>query len=337
MYTIIDVAKLSGVSKSTVSRVINNNGPVNNETRIRVEKAMKELNYSPSYFAQGIRTGKTKTIAFMHPDSTNVFYNEMLVGVEEVALKNGYMVLICNTNRNVEREYKYALELQKRNIDGIIFSTYEVNHDNLKHFYHLSRKLPMVFMDNIFTNQEEVSVVISEGYKSSQSIVKFLYEKGCRRIAYIRIQDVSVVNHRYMGYVKGLEECGMPYIPELVYMATYEEMNKSHIKMGKDGAKRLLALPNPPDAIMTSIDTMAIGAMRQILDSGLRVPEDIKIVGYDNIELSTLVRPRITTMAQPIKQLGIEAARLLMHKIQIDKNYNQRITFDPVFLEREST
>ena len=337
MYSIIDVAKKAGVSKSTVSRVITNNGFVKEETRQAVEEAMKELNYTPSYFAQGIRTGKTKMIAFIHPDSTNVFYNEMLVGVEEVALENGYMVLICNTNRNPESEINYVRELQKRNIDGIIFSTYQVNEDNLKYFRRLSKTLPMVFMDNIYTHQEDVSVVISEGYESSRQIVHFLYEKGSRRIAYIRMQDVGVVNHRYEGYLKGLEDCGIHFKDDLVHVAAYKEINKSHIKMGMDGAQKLLEQPERPDAIMASIDTMAIGAMRYILDQGLRVPEDIRIVGYDNIELSTLIRPRLSTIAQPIKKLGIEAAKLLMHKVQKDNNFNERITFDPIFLEREST
>ncbi len=337
MYSIIDVAEKAGVSKSTVSRVINNNGFVKEETRRAVEEAMKELNYTPSYFAQGIRTGKTKTIAFIHPDSTNLFYNEMLVGVEEVALEKGYMVLICNTNRDPESEINYVRELQKRNIDGIIFSTYQMNDENLKYFYRLSKTLPMVFMDNVYTHNEDVSVVISEGYESSRRIVHHLYEKGCRRIAYIRMQDVGVVNNRYEGYMKGLEDCGLKYEPELVHAAAYKEIHKSHIKMGMDGAQNLLSLPEPPDAIMASIDTMAIGAMRYILDQGLRVPQDIKIVGFDNIELSTLIRPRVSTIAQPIRKMGVEAAKLLMYKLQVDNGFNQRITFDPEFIEREST
>lgn len=336
MITILDIARLAGVSKSTVSRVISRNGPVSEETRIKIEAIMVEHNYTPSYFAQGIRTGKTKTIAFMLPDSKNLFYNEMIVAVESIALENDYMVLICNTNKDPEREREYIESLLKRKVEGIIFCTYHTTEQNKRYLQELSKELPLVFMDNLYTQGEDVSCVISEGQNANRKAVKYLYDLGCRRIAYICVKSISIVNHRLEGYLQGLDDCGLSYAEELVYEAQSEERVDSHFQMGMDGAKKLLALREPPDAIMAAIDTMAIGAMRHILSTKYRVPEDIKIVGYDNIELSQMVTPTLTTIAQPIHTLGTEAAKLLLQKIK-DNSINKRLLFGEELIIRNST
>ena len=335
MANIWDVAKKAGVSKSTVSRVITSSGPVKYTTRELVEHAMKELDYTPNFFAQGMKNGKTKTIAFVNSDSTNVFFNEMIAGIEDVAVDNDYMLLVCNTNRSPKRELQYIEQLLKRQIDGIIFSTYYLS--NVKYLHNLSKTLPMVFVDNIFPNEDDVSTVISEGTKANQKIVEYLYGKGCRRIAYLKLHCLDVLNHRYQGYLNGLEKCGLEFNERLVYKAEYGESVKTFAHTGSKGMEQLMRQTSPPDALMASIDMLAIGAMQYLQGVGILVPEQVKVVGYDDIELAQLVKPTLSTISQPTRLLGLEAARVLLHKITVDNSYNKQIVFDPDFIIRQST
>jgi len=334
-----DVAKLAGVSKSTVSRVVTSSGSVKPATRELVEKAMAELNYTPSYFAQGIRTGKTRTIAFVYPDSSNIFYNELIAAVEDVALESGYMVLTCNTRRSKKRELEYISELVKRNIEGVIFCTYFYDPEHLEYLLSLSRKLPMVFMDHVFENRDDVSMVITEDVKSNCNVVKYLAGKGSKRIAYLWLEDVTVVKSRYQGYLSGLEACGLPFDERLVFSARFEESrkNNTHIQLGYEGMKALMALPEPPDAVMASIDILAIGAIQYLQQIKVPIPECIRVAGYDNIEMAQLIKPTLSTISQPIQALGHEATNILLKKINEGNDFNRSMILDPEFIVREST
>lgn len=338
MASILDVAKLAGVSKSTVSRVVCNNGFVKEDTRLAIERAMKELNYTPSYFAQGIRTGKTKTIAMLVPDQSNVFYNAMLDGIETEALKYGYMVFVCNTNRSLSTEISYTKELLKRNIDGIIYNTYEKSRKNLDYFLSLSETLPLVFMDNIVPKGEMAPFVVADGYKSTKSAVQYLYQKGCRKIAYIRIPpDISVINHRYEGYKAGLQECGIPMNKEYVFQSEKRSVTETHLDVGMEGAKYLMSLPVRPDAIMAATDVIAIGAIKYLKSQGIQIPDEVKIIGYDNISLCTIIDPQLTTIAQPIREIGAEAAKILINRINGIHNEREQLVLDAELLVRETT
>jgi DNA-binding LacI/PurR family transcriptional regulator len=338
MSNIWDVAKLAGVSKSTVSRVINKSGQVKEETLMAVNDAIEKLNYSPSYFAQGIRTGKTKTIAMLVPDHSNIFYNEMLRGVEDVMLKHDYMTLVCNTVKSSTREINYAKELVKRNIDGIIYNTYKKSKKSLEYFLDLSESLPVIFMDNIVPQNINASYVLTEGRESTKKAVWYLYNKGCKRIAYLRVPpEISILNHRYEGYKEGILESGLKFDEKLVYNCTEKELSLSHIEMGMNGARYLMSLKNPPDAIMASIDTMAIGALKYLKSAGYSVPGDVKVIGYDNLDLCTLIEPTLTTIAQPIYKLGVEAANILISKIKGENNINDKIVFEAELIIRGST
>lgn len=338
MTNIWDVAKLAGVSKSTVSRVLTQSGPVREETRQKISQAIEELHYHPSYFGQGIRTGKTKTIAFVLPDNSNVFYNQMVIGVEEVALAYGYMVLVCNTNKSSNREVNYIKALLKRSIDGIVLCTYKNNRQNLDYFLKLASDLPIVFMDKVFSDDDPISSVLTEGRQSNAGVVRFLADKGCKRIAYIHLPRlVSVVNHRFEGYKDGLLSRGLAIDSSLIYQGTTEESAASHIQLGANGAQTLMSLESPPDAIMASTDMIAIGALKYLKSAGYKIPKQIKVVGYDNIDLCELVEPSLTTLAQPIKQLGIEAGKIIIEKILNGNEYNKKVVFEPELIVREST
>lgn len=338
MYTILDVAKLAGVSKSTVSRVITGNGVVKSETRNNVLDAIKELNYTPSYFAQGIKTGKTKTLAMLIPDYSNLYYGEMFRGIEKVALENGYMVLICNTDKSSTRERLYAEELLKREVDGIIYNTYKRSKGNIEYFTNLSKIMPVIFMDYIQEKDIEVPYVLSEGYESSKKAAKYLINKGKKRIGYIRVPPyISVVQHRYKGYKQGLIESGIEPDGDIVYQCPDNEVGKTHLEVGFEGAKALMNKPNPPDAIMTSTDIMAVGAIKYLNGAGYKIPRDVSVIGFDNIALATIVEPNLTTISQPTRKIGEEAAKILLAKINGDEDVKDQLMFEPELIIREST
>lgn len=338
MSTILDVAKLAGVSRSTVSRVISGNGAVKPATRIAVDSAIEELKFTPSYFAQGIKTGKTKTLAMIVPDYSNLYYGEMFRGLEQVALKHGYMVMICNTDKSSTRERQYTEELLKRQVDGIIFNTYKRNSENTQYFIKLSKKMPFVFMDLLPFGDEHVPFVLTEGQESSTRAVKYLFEKGRKRIGYIRMPPyISVVQHRYAGYKQGLIECGLEPDPEIVYQCPDGEVGKTHLEIGYEGAEALMAKEHPPDAIMTSVDIMAVGAIKYLKLAGYHVPNDVAVFGFDNIALATVIEPNLTTIAQPTRKIGEEAAKILIAKINGDENIKDQIMFEPEFIIRQST
>lgn len=336
MSTIFDVAKAAGVSKSTVSRVLNGESGVKEETRAMVQKAIRDLKYSPSYLAQGIRTGKTKTIAMVVPEYTNVFYNEMFRGVEDVALEYGYMVFVCNTERSRNSEMEYIREILKRNVDGIIYNTYSNDEKMKSYLKELSGKLPVVFVNRIFTGNEDVAYVYTDGFSSNRKAVHYLYEKGRREIGYIRnTSDISVIEDRYEGYLQGLRDCGLPYKEEYVYRVK-QSREPDYIMLGKEAALYYESLPHRPQALIAAIDTLAIGCVQQFQRDGIRVPQDINMIGFDNIALSSLMQPPLTTISQPIRLMGQKAAEIVIAKID-GKEIEDQIVFDGNLILRETT
>ena len=335
MATIWDVAKLAGVSKSTVSRVMNN-GSSSSEARKAVQAAVKKLNYQPSCFAKNIRTQKSMTIALMIPDASNFFYTELFKAVEQVAYGHEYMVILCDSQSSTQSEIEYTEKLLQRRIDGLIFCTYKMDKASQNYFVSLSHKLPIVFSDNSFRIYEDISVVSTEGFSCTRKAAQFLYHRGSRRIAYINFpKEVHVTIQRYEGYLKGLEDCGLPHRPELVYFPPDEHMISAR-DMGYEGAKHLFSTGAQFDAIMAAADPIAMGAIKFLKQQGIRVPEDVRVIGFDNNEFCEVVEPTLTTIAQPIDKIGRTAARILFNKIG-GSTSEERVFFDGELVQRDST
>lgn len=336
MITIFDVAKEAGVSKSTVSRVINKESPVREETRIAVESAIKKLGYSPSYFAQGIRTGRTNTIAMMVPEYSNVFYTEMFRGVEDVALKYGYMVLMCSTERHMNSEIEYTKELLKRNIDGIIYNSYHKNDSVSEYLKSISENLPVVFMNKIFDEPNDVAYVYTDGFSSTRKAVHYLYNQGKRKIGYVKnSEDISVIEDRYQGYLKGLEDCGLPFEEKWVYRVR-RETEPDYVRLGGDAARYFLSLADRPDGILTAIDMIGIGCIKELNALKISIPKEITIIGFDNISLSSLIEPALTTISQPIRKMGQTAAEIVIAKIN-GEQINEHVVFEGDLIVRQTT
>jgi len=337
MATILDVAKEAGVSKSTVSRVINKAGPVKEETKAAIEQAIKKLKYSPSYFAQGIRTGKTKTIAMLVPEYTNIFYSEMFRGVEDIALKYGYMVLVCNTERNATSEMEYAKALLRRKVDGIIYNTYEINQTMNDFLQQISDSVPVVFMNRVVSEADNVSYVVTDGYNSTREAVQYLFHRGKKKIGYVRNTfEISVTDDRYEGYLRGLADCGLPANESWIYREKCGNKSDDYIKLGKHAGTYYAGLKDRPDAILTAIDMMALGCIKQMKEMGIRIPQDMNVIGFDNISLDELYEPALSTISQPIRELGQKAAQIIISKIN-GETVEDKIMFDGKLIIRETT
>ncbi|MFA7370533.1 MAG: LacI family DNA-binding transcriptional regulator [Sphaerochaetaceae bacterium] len=332
MATIRDIAKLAGVSKTTVARALNNDGYVKEETKKRIEKAVKELNYTPNHIAKVMRTNKSATIGIFIPDYANPFYAELFKGIEEVTRKAGYMNLVCQTAEQSDVELFYIKELLKRQIDGIIYCTYNESNEGQKYLQKISRKTPIVCMDPVFRDLG-LSCVVSDGYNGTKQAVKKLIVTGSKQIAYIKGPEAhAVTKERFQGYRDALIEAGIPINEKLIFESLDFKMAS-----GSMAANYFISLRQKPEAVMAATDVLAIGALKEFRRRKIEIPNELRIVGFDNIPLASLVEPSMTTVAQPISQLGVTAAQLLIQKINNNSLPEQQIVLECTLVERDST
>ena len=197
--------------------------------------------------------------------------------------------------------------------------------------------MPIVFVDYAFKEIEDIQIVTTEGFQSSREAVKFLYHKGRRKIAYINFpRDAQVTRHRCEGYKRGLADCDLPYDPDLVYYPSSSD-DIDVRDMGYHGAKALMTANTKADAIMVAADPLAVGAMKYLKQQGIKIPEEVSLVGFDNNEICEIIGPALTTIAQPIKKIGTLAAEILFNKINGIENTQERKVFDGELIQRDST
>jgi len=332
MATIRDIARVSGVSKTTVARALNKDGYVKEETRKRIEKAVKELNYTPNYIAKGMRTNKSSAIGLFVPDYSNPFYAELFKGIEAVTRKAGYMNLVCHTDERPDVELFYIKELLKRQIDGIIFCTYNRSTEGQKYLQDVASKTPIVCMDPVFRDVG-FSCVVSDGYAGTKMAVDHLAKSGSGKIAYIKGPGVhAVTEERYQGFCDAMVENGLVIHPEYIY-----ETKDFMMDSGMSAATYFLSLEHRPDAVIAATDVLAIGALKEFNRNAIEVPKEIRVIGFDNISLSLLVEPSLTTVSQPIQQMGMKAAELLIRQIENSEVPAQQIVMQCELIERAST
>lgn len=337
MKTIIDVAELAGVSKSTVSRVISGKGSIKPATREKVERAMAQLNYVPNQMARGIRTGRTNIIALMVSEASNLYYNELLYAIEAIAREHNYMVVLCNSGTDPKLAGQYISWLQQRNVDGLIYCFY-CNNEISEALYRLSASSPIVFLDNPLGTHPNVSYVGADGLTDIAGVVRELVNSDARAIAFVGIEDICNNTYRFMGYKAGLSACGYDYDPALVRMVPLREaLATSHFVLGYEVAQQLMSQERKPDAIIAATDMLAIGMLRYFNEAGIDVPGTVSLVGYDNIHMSSMVTPSLSTVAQPVKEIAREAMSILLKKIEEDNNYNRTYLGKSSFICRGST
>ena len=330
MANISDVARKAGVSKATVSRVMNNTAVVNKNTRKLVLEAIESLHYTPSFIAKGMRKKKTSTFGVIIPDFRNPYYSELLKSIEHEARKNEYIALICTGEMNAEREREYIHYLLNRQVEGIVLCCYVSIVENQSFIKQIARKVPIIVMDQPSLGLP-VSSAYSDGYKGFRNLLTYIIEKGHKRIGMIRsLHKYPCSESRFLGYRDTLKKHGIKIDQDLIEESEFTAAG------GYEAAKRMLS-KSKPTAIVGVNDLLSIGALKYVQEKGFKVPGDIAIAGYDNIALSSLVSPQLTTVNIPVDQIAAEAITQLIRKIQNPRSRNKDIVIETQLVIRQST
>lgn len=328
MATIRDIAKKAKVSVSTVSRVLNNKPDVKAETKEKIDKAIKELGFSPSNFARGLVLKKSNIIGFIVPDIANPSFPELARGIVTQARSLGYSVMFFDTNHDNHVEKEAISLMRSKQVDGIILSFDEANRDELEKLK--KEQFPSVQIYRK-SSQPTISTIALDNIAAGKTATNYLLKKGHRRIGLITTGNETQSGYeRQKGYCKSLEEAGIPFEKELV------RTGKNNADAGKVCMEALLSLQDPPTAVFACHDLMAVGSYEAIYERGLSIPEDISIIGHDNIDISRYIRPKLTTIDTHKSGLGRASVDLLMEEIEADEPLNKEIVLQAELIERES-
>jgi LacI family transcriptional regulator len=328
--TISDVARLSGVSSMTVSRVINGSERVSPETRRRVEQAIAELGYVPSRLARGLIRQKTGTLALIVPDMANPFFTLIVRGAEDVARRADYRIILCDTRADLTLERDSVEEMLAHRVDGVAIAP--VSDRSRAHLRRLARfGVPFVLIDRTIPGVDS-DVIVGDSVGGARRLVEHLISLGHRRIGLIVESDeVSTARDRRRGYEDGLHAAGIPVDPTLIVRATVDPSG------GFDGMRRLLDLDEAPTAVFTVNNLVALGAIEAIRAKGLEVPDDVALVCFDDIEYASRLYPFLTVMAQPAETLGTLGTQLLLERIEGRAPEQNRVVVLPAqFVVRKS-
>ncbi len=330
MASLNDVAKKAGVSIATVSRVINKGTNVNDETRAKVLKAIKELKYQPSRVAKRLRSksASSNLLGVLIPDIQNPFYVDVLRGVEDVAYENNYAIIMCNFAQDEKKEKMYLEILQQESIDGLVAAP---SHERDPKVIKLVKEgLPMVCVDRGLLDVD-VDVVVVNNQKGAFGAIDYLAKKGYKRIAYISGQkQIPSSRYREEGYREALEANGLEFDPEIVKYG--DSKLGSAVKL----CDELLDLPNPPDAIFTGNNLITLGALEAIHKRGLQIPSDVAILGFDDMYWSISLNPPLSAVRQPAYEIGRRAGELLIQRISDPKRPPIHMTLNTELMIRKS-
>ncbi|MFA8433045.1 MAG: LacI family DNA-binding transcriptional regulator [Marinifilaceae bacterium] len=308
--TIKDIAEQLNISVSTVSRALKNNPEISLQTREAVQKLAKKLKYKPNPLAVALKTQKSNTIGVIVPQIVSSFYASVVKGIEQVADDLGYQVFVSSSNEKMEKEKKNVNGFLNNRVDGMILSLSRAT-NTYKHIHKIQDMgVPLVLFDR--TSKElEVSKVVADDAHAAYTAVSHLIQGGAKRIALVTGPEYLLIGrNRMRGYKKALEENGLEVDEELITRCDFT------VEDARKATKELLDLPTPPDAIFGINDDMAIGAIYAIKDKGLKIPEDVSVVGFSNSRRSRYMEPSLSTMDQNPKEVGREAAQLLFAQLE---------------------
>jgi len=326
--TIKDVAKLAGVHPSTVSRVINNDSRISEKTKEKVLLIINKLGYTPNAIARGLKTKRTYTLGMLIPDITNPFFAEIARGVEDAASKNNFNVILCNTDDKLKKERTYLQILRGKRVDGFILGTAHIKDKSILELE--KKKFPYILVSRNIEGLEKNCIIVDD-IEGGKIATEYLIKLGHRQIAHITgpLQTRSALN-RLKGYQLALKKYEIEYRDELVGEGDFK------IKGGYQIMKRFLKLSEPPAAIFAANDLLALGAMQAIQKKNFHIPEDFSVVGFNDIELASFVYPALTTVRQPMLEMGAIAVKMLL-KIIEEGEFNQRkIVLKPKLIIRDS-
>lgn len=324
--TIKDIAQLAGVSYGTVSRVLNNQPGVNANTKERILKIMEEVGYQPNAIARSLVKQQSNTIALMVPDISHPFFGSIALSVDREAYKRGFNTVLCNTDYNLEIERKKINFLQEKRVDGVIVKPAQEGSCQFTDF-----KIPTVLISHIYDGEN--SYIDIENQAGGRMAGEHLLDCGYRRIAYIGgYQDAAPTQLRLSGLKQALAERDVLLDNGMVRFSAYS------IQSGYDCLSDLIETGHRPDAVFCANDLIALGVLQKASECGIRVPEDLGVVGFDDIIIASLPQVRLTTIRQPVNRLGELATEMLIKTIHDGtKSYVQKVTLRPELKVRATT
>ena len=325
------IAELAGVSVATVSRVINQNGRFSKETEERVRKIIEDNHYIPNHFAKGLRTNQSNTIGIIVPDITNEYFSKLILVIQMALFEAGYQTVICNTNESKEIEEKCLYQLKSQNVNGIIYmnGSKSVEKD-------IIQEISTIYIDRSPSEQKRsnVAYVSSDNFQGGELAALELIEKGCRNMAVImERQGTYVAGERLRGFVTACRKHSISLEPDLILTPkdmSYEE--------GYRVVKELLQKGVQIDGIFCETDWLGSGALSALKDSHIQVPDEVKLIGFDNISISYLCRQPFTTIAQDVTAIGKYVADQIQTMIaEGTRVRTSRVSFPVELIKRETT
>ncbi|MBC8061141.1 MAG: LacI family DNA-binding transcriptional regulator [Clostridiaceae bacterium] len=326
--SIKDVAKEAGVSIATVSRVLNDVDVVNEDTKAKVQLAIKKLDYRPNIVARSLKTQRTRTIGIIIPDISSQFYSEIVRGGEDVSNIYDYNIILCNTDLDQAKEIEYIRVLKEKMVDGVIYMSNSLEPEIISLLH--NQQIPTVLVETRDKNHTFPSVTI-DNKKAAFDAVSYLIKKGDKKIAYFGYapEFINASADRYLGYKDALEKNGIPYDDKLVKFGGLR---------AKAGYETMLELIKEAkfDGVFCSSDEAAMGVINALRENNIKVPEDVDVIGFDNIYVSSIFYPKLTTIEQPMYDMGSVGMRMLIKIINKKKLEEEHIVLDHVLIERDS-
>jgi len=323
-----DVAKAAKVSVGTVSNVLNRPEVVAPETLARVQATIKELGFVPNGFARHLRSGQSRTLGLIVPDVANPFFTEVARGVEDAASKRDYAVFLCNSDESASKEDRYINVLIQQQVRGVLITPADMKSDRLEAMR--ERGIAVTLLDREIKGRKQCSVSVDDVH-GGQIAIEYLAGLGHKNIAWVcGPESIPQVADRGAGVTKAAKVAGAKIETVRVPL-----MNAAK---GEEAAKKILELDVMPTAIFCANDLLALGVMRALLASKVRIPEQVSVLGYDNIEFAPSAAVPLSSIAQPSYQMGVTAADLLLNECEDGENHeHQQIRFQPQLVERAST
>ncbi len=329
--TIKDIAQTLNVSVSTVSRALRGMPEIHPDTKNAILKLAEAMDYQPNQLAKNLVGNRTKTIGVIVPALSYYFFASMLNSIEEAAMQAGYSVMVCQTNESYLREVAQIQNMLNSQVEGFIISLARDSQD-YDHINRLIRKqIPLVLFDR-YTDKIESSKVVVDNKQAAFKATIHLIEKGCRRLAcLVGPPHLEISNQRLDGFREAIESSGLQY----------EEQYVSHTDFTQENtiiqASNMMSLSNPPDGILTMSDNIAFSTMYALKQRGLRIPEDVAMVSFNNEPTCMYLTPSLTSISQPIREMGTQAVRLLLKQLDADKIEPETVVLDTQLVIRESS
>ena len=326
--TIKDVAKEAGVSLMTVSRVINNKEHIAAATREKVQAALEKLNYMPNISARNLVLQKTDFLGIVVPDISNPFFGDLVKAAEKIAKSRGYSIILGDSDGDISAETEYIEAFRGRMCEAIILVAPRSEDAVLQD---LNKKIPVILVDRKIEDDEMIQVYLDNA-QGALSAVRHLLEQGHRRIGFVMgPENVPNSHRRKAGYINALKEFGLEYDSDLEFQGEF------NVETGKEAFKKFIKLKNPPTAVFNSNDLMAFGFVTAARDAGYSIPEDFSVVGFDDIFLSSLMDPPLTTVKYPYVEMGIQAINMLLDSIDNNTRVKMNEKLKHELIVRKST